>query len=290
MDVLSNYPHQAESFLQSIRPEDRNDVPQHPLDRNLDLYFLNTAEHFTLVLSPSSNEELLTGTASRYLAAGESRQLLPIFEAAHSVMLAVFSAPQNADLTKRHLPFYIDALFGVFPQNISSRQFRLAFKSLLRLTSPPATLALNEPMLSATLLELLHERATNASDVRLPPKDTEMKLDTDPSISLSEQAVYVLTVIDTLAQLPLNLLDEWLPLAADLVNLIADPGMREYCKEHFWHVLVGGEMDPNRSGVCHDWWSTRGGREMLLYGREDGRLDEFTMSGALPDEARDTKL
>jgi hypothetical protein len=290
MDTLSAYPMQVQTFLGSVKPAEMSGVPEHPLDRNLDLFFLNTAEHFTLILTPSSNEELLVAAASRYLAAGESAQLLPIFEAAHSAMLAVFSAPQNAEVTRRHLPFYIAALFGVFPEKVSARQFRLAFRTLLRLTSPPAVLAATEPMLSATLLELLHDRALNASTHPLPPKAAEQKPESDTPVELSEQAVLVLTVIDTLPQLTLDLLDEWLPLAADLVNSIEDDNMREHCKEHFWHALVGGEMDPNRSGVCHDWWSSRGGRELLLFGRDASDEDDARMSGALPDEAREHKL
>ena len=255
MDILAAYPAQSEAFLHVIKSPDVSVIPEHPLDRCLDLFFLNTAEHFTLVLPSQTSEELLVAAAAPYLAAGGNNNLLAIFEAAHSVMLAVFSAPQNAELTTRHLPFYIDALFRVFPQNVSGRQFRLAFKTLLRLTSPPAALAATEPMLSATLLELLHERAVNASPIALPLRANENASPTDPPIPLSEQAVLTLTIIDTFAQLPLDLLDEWLPLAAHLVNRIEDQTMREHCKEHFWHMLVGGEMDPNRSGVCHAWVS-----------------------------------
>ena len=255
MDILAAYPAQAEAFLHAIKSPDVSVIPQHPLDRCLDLFFLNTAEHFTLVLPSQTSEDLLVTAAAPYLAAGGNNNLLAIFEAAHSVMLAVFSAPQNAELTTRHLPFYIDALFRVFPQNLSGRQFRLAFKTLLRLTSPPAALAATEPMLSATLLELLHERANNASPIALPLRANENASSTDPPIPLSEQAVLTLTIIDTFAQLPLDLLDEWLPLAAYLVNQIEDQSMREHCKEHFWHMLVGGEMDPDRSGVCHSWVS-----------------------------------
>lgn len=239
-----------------MKSPDLSVIPQHPLDRYLDLFFLNTAEHFTLVLHSHTSEEVLVAAATPYLAAGGNNNLLAIFEAAHSVMLAVFSAPQNAELTTRHLPFYIDALFRVFPQNLSGRQFRLAFKTLLRLTSPPAMLAATQPMLSATLLELLHERANNASSTPLPLHPNETVSLADPPVLLSEQAVLILTIIDTLAQLPLDLLDEWLPLAAHLVNQIEDHSMREHCKEHFWHILVGGEMDPDRSGVCHAWVST----------------------------------
>lgn len=256
MDILAAYPVQAEALLHAIKSPDPSTIPQHPLDRCLDLFFLNTAEHFTLVLPSQTSEDILVAAAAPYLAAGGNNNLLAIFEAAHSVMLAIFSAPQNAELTTRQLPFYIDSLFRVFPQNLSGRQFRLAFRTLLRLTSPPANLATTEPMLSATLLELLYERATNASPIALPLRANEDPSSSDPPIPLSEQAVLTLTIIDTLAQLPLDLLDEWLPLAAHLVNEIEDQAMREHCKEHFWHNLVGGEMDPNRSGVCHAWVST----------------------------------
>lgn len=289
MDILATHPLQAEAFIQATKSADHSSVPRHPLDRNLDLFFLNTAEHFTLVLTSNLCEELLISAASPYLAAGGNNNLLPLFEAAHSVMLAVFSAPQNAQLTAKHLPFYIEALFNVYPHNLTARQFRLAFKTLLRLTSPPAILAATDPMLSATLLDLLYERAKVASTEPLFPHPSQETSDLPNSRELSEQAVLVLTIIDTLPQLQLDLLNEWLPLAAETVNAIEDNTMREHCKEHFWHVLVGGEMDPNRSGLCQAWWSTEGGRELLLYGREAEADGEAAMSGALPEAGR-TKL
>lgn len=66
-----------------------------------------------MALPPLANEELLIAAATPYLAAGGNNRLLEIFEAAHSVVLAVFSAPQNADITAKHLPFYVDNLFAV---------------------------------------------------------------------------------------------------------------------------------------------------------------------------------
>lgn len=284
MDILAAYPLQAEAFLHAIKPAELGRVPQHPLDRCLDLFFLNTAEHFTLVLPSQATEEVLVAAASPYLAAGGNNNLLPIFEAAHSVMLSAFSVPQNANLTTKHLPFYVDALFKVFPSNLSARQFRLALKTLLRLTSPPSVLATNQPMLAATLLDLVHHRARTASTVPLFPQSTSQDPDSPPEavIELSEQAVLTLTVVDTLAQLSLELLDEWLPITADMINSIEDDLMREHCREHFWHMLVGGEMDPDRSQLCAAWWSTGGGRDLVLFGPEDLEEQKFEMSGALP--------
>ena len=113
IDILSKYPVQAEAFLREIRPAELGRIPQHPLDRCHDLFFLNTAEHFTLVLTPNMNEELLIGAATPYLGIGGDQRLREIFEAAHTVMLAVLAAPQCADMTVKYMPFYVDALFKV---------------------------------------------------------------------------------------------------------------------------------------------------------------------------------
>jgi hypothetical protein len=115
IDLLSQYPHLSVDLLNSVRPTKPDQIPEHPLERCLDLFFLNTAEHFTLFLSPEQNEELLIAAALPYLDAGGDKNLLEIFEAAHSVILAVLAAPQNADLAARHLPFYLNTLFTVKP-------------------------------------------------------------------------------------------------------------------------------------------------------------------------------
>ncbi|KAF1997149.1 hypothetical protein P154DRAFT_579267 [Amniculicola lignicola CBS 123094] len=294
IDILSAYPMHADRFLKSIAPQHLGQIPRHPLDRILDLYFLNTAEHFSLVLSPATNEDLLVASAVPYLAAGQDHNMLPIFEAAHSVMLSVLSAPQSAEVTAKHLPFYIDALFSVFPHNLSPRQFRLAFKTLMRVTAPPSALSATHPDLPATLLELVFHRALNAPTTPLPPDETTLALQGSeaPPPPLSEQAVLALTLIDALPCLPIPLMEEWMPLCADLLNTIEDNMMRESVKARFWEVLVSGEMDPERSGSAVAWWGTRGGREMVLFGRESEREGMKMMSGALPVEGvvRESKL
>lgn len=113
IDILSQYPDLAENFLRSIKPSDIGQIPDHPVERCLDLFFLNTAEHFPLILSSEASEELLLSAAFPYLAAGANSLLLEIFEAAHSLVLVVFAIPHNAELAAKHLPFYIENLFAV---------------------------------------------------------------------------------------------------------------------------------------------------------------------------------
>lgn len=294
IDILSAYPRHADRFLKAIAPQQLGQIPRHSLDRILDLYFLNTAEHFSLVLSPTTNEELLVASAVPYLAAGGNNNMLPIFEAAHSVMLSVLSAPQSAEITAKHLPFYIDALFSVFPQNLSPRQFRLAFRTLMRVTAPPSALSASHPDLPATLLELVFHRALHAPTVALPPDETTLALQGSdaPPPPLSEQAVLALTLLDALPYLTIPLLEEWMPLCAELLNRIDDGMMREAVKARFWEVLISGEMDPERSGAAVAWWTTRRGREMVLFGREGEEDESVMMSGALPAEGtpRESKL
>ena len=281
IDVLSPYPESVESFLKSIRPAEFGRIPRHPLDRYLDLFFFNTAEHFTLVVSLEVNDGLLIAAALPYLATGGNTRLLEMFEAGHSLVLAVMAAPQNADLATKHLPFYIEALLGGFPANLSSRQFRLAFKTVIRITSPPSSLSEAQPLLQSILLEIIHDRAVRASPSPLP----EIRTDKEGP-PLSEQAVLVMTIIDSLCFLNLPVLEEWLPLTAELVAQITDSSMRQRCQERFWESLSSGEMDVERAGLSVAWWTSRGGREMVLFGDEQPTEDEYLMSGALLPESK----
>lgn len=341
VDILSQYADHAENLLKSIKPSELGQIPSHPVERSLDLYFLNVAEHFTSVLSPTSNEEMLIASALPYLASGSDNRLLEIFEAAHSVVLAVFAIPENADVTAKHLPFYIDNLFTVsrvleinamfdfeeqyalirpisldqvFPTNLSPRQFRLAFKTVIQVTGPPSPLANHQPLLASILLDILRDKAIHASTAILPPSgqsatspDTRTQTVPQPgppsappaTPPLSEQAVLVLAMIDSLSSLRIDDLEEWLPLTAELVNLIADPAMRRVCVDRFWEALSSGEMDVERAHCCVVWWSSKGGRELVLFGSEqqdengargDDQGQDVYMSGAVGSRQAESKL
>ena len=113
LDILSKNPVETETFLREICPKVLGTIPEHPHDRCSDLFFLNAAEYLPLNVSSELSEELFLNAATPYLGTGGDARLSEIFEAAHSVFLAVFSAPQNFELTTRRLPSYIDTLFQV---------------------------------------------------------------------------------------------------------------------------------------------------------------------------------
>ncbi|TGO74229.1 hypothetical protein BELL_0298g00100 [Botrytis elliptica] len=282
IDILSNYPLESRELLKAIYPTQAGEIPNNPLQRNHDLFYLNTCEHLTNILSPPDNESLIISVAAPYLNPTAHPGFLEIFEAAHSAVLAVLSAPQNTKLTARFIPTYVDALFNSFPNNLSPRQFRYAFKSLIYITTPPTPLSTAEPMLAETLLEMLHHRATHAPTSPLPQsvytRDTASQQDSQAP--LSEQTYLMLTLLDALPNLPLDALQAWLPISADLLNSIEDNYMRERCKARFWEILESGEMDVERSALCVGWWSTRGGRDQILFGRETQDVGPY-MSGGL---------
>lgn len=280
-DILNQYPEQAESFVSFIKPRDLGKVPAHPLDRNLDLFFLNTAEHLTLTLSAGSNAGLLDA-AFPYIQAHGDPRLGELYEAAHSVVLAVFTAPQNADVVPRNLPVYVETLLQSFPQLLNARQFRLAIKSVVKLAAPPSAIANIMPMMQAIILDLLSHRFTNASEAILPPS---IDIPVEVKKPLSERSVLLLAILDSLSFLPVSLLQEWLFITADLLYKVNDPSQRRGCQQRFWEILSNGEMDVERAAACVYWWSSRGGRELVLHGELPDE-EEYTMSGALQLEGK----
>jgi hypothetical protein len=241
VDILSAYPAHVEELMQSIRPDPINVIPASPVDRASSLYFLNTAEHFALSLPPPMLE-VLVAAAGPYLSTATYPLL---FEAAHSVVLAVLCVSHN---TAALATSYADTLFGAFPRSLSPRQFRLAFKTLLRVMLPPSALAASDPNLVSALLELLRYRAEHASQALITAADAN-------ATPASEQSTLTLAALDVLPLFPRRLLDEWLPLAANLVQRVPAGPTQEECRAKLWQIVSDGELDPDRALVSFAWWS-----------------------------------
>ncbi|KAL8841444.1 MAG: hypothetical protein Q9170_000907, partial [Blastenia crenularia] len=266
IDILSRCPKDAEQFLTEIQPFKSGQIPQHPLDRSMDLYFLNTAEHFAPVLDSKMAAELLILAASPYLNIDGDSRLIGLFEAAHSVMLAVLATPHNGELALSRVEPYFKFLFQAFPQLISPRQFRFAVKQLIQIASPPSFISRQQPILCSIILEVLYARFRNASSQPLPGSPIVENF--GHGAPISEEGVLVLALIDSLPYLPLDILEDWLPIAVRCVHSIQEPTLQHTAIQRFWEVLTNGGMDVDRAALCVTWWGTRGGREILLYGTE----------------------
>ncbi|KAK4248423.1 hypothetical protein C7999DRAFT_31188 [Corynascus novoguineensis] len=314
LDILSRYGPASASFLRSILPQPATAIPPHPLHRTLDLFYLNTAEHLPLNLPPQDCEALIITPATTYLttpppptsssSSSAPSALVPLFEAAHSAVLAALSCPHNAALTTRVVPFYADALFASFPARISPRQFRLAFRTILQILGPPFAASWEQAELGECLLEIVRYRVPTAGREILPSSPASSS-SSDPHATadgskgeaeVSEQSTLVLTLIDALPFLRVEILEEWMTLAAAAVHEIVGERLREGVKRRFWEVLVSGEMDVERAAVAVAWWGTKGGREAVLFGKgiaqsqQGGGEEAFMMSGAIVQEGRESRL
>lgn len=292
LDNVTRSSQACETILTEFRPADGVGLPSNFLQRTLDLFYLNMAEHMPLILSTEAADALIIKPTTAYLSLDGpmTPAVIEIFESAHSAILAVMSCPQHSRLTIDLAPFYIVRLFESFPHQISPRQFRVAFKTVIQIVSPPFPIAALEPQLSETLLEMLLEYTANAATAPLPPSQdsvAEAASEESGEQVQSAQSALVLTLIDALPFLPLPYIEEWLTVAAQSLNKIADPRLREPVKKRLWDILVNGEMDVERSAVGVAWWGTHGGREMVLHG---GIGQVPMMSGAIILDEKTSKL
>ncbi|KAB5558453.1 hypothetical protein GE09DRAFT_113953 [Coniochaeta sp. 2T2.1] len=287
IDILVQYPETCATFLQSIKRPDSGIIPAHPLDRTLDLCYLSFAEHLPLNLPPDACDALIVQPAMSYLthAAPISGRMVELFEAAHSAILAVLSCPHNGDLIIKLAPFYSETLFTSFPTHISPRQFRLAFKTMIQILSPPFPISATHPNFAETLLEMVRFRVTAANPAPLPPSpDAVAQLDSAGPVS--EQSTLVMTLIDSLPFLPLHMVEDWMTWTAESLHEIADPSMRDVARRRYVEILASGEMDVERAAIGVAWWGSKGGMELVL-GRPGGTSEhgQFMMSGAIVDES-----
>jgi hypothetical protein len=284
IDMLAHHAEQAENFVYAIRPAETGLIPVHPADRYLDLFFFNTVEHFAPYLSARVNEEVTLAATMPYLVTGGNRLLMESFEAAHSAALSVLVAPQNAEVAARHLPFYLDVVLNCFPGSLSARQFRLAFKTIVKISSPPSPLSLSQPLFASILLEVISERSRFAS-TSPPLQRASMSQPSSRDIPLSDQAVLIVALIDSLCFIHPTLLQEWLPRTASLVTQVEGAEFQNRCQDLFWEAISNGQMDMERAGLCVAWWNSCGGRDQLVP-RNEAPQHAPVMSGALPMQSR----
>ncbi|KAK8048660.1 peroxin 8 [Apiospora phragmitis] len=271
LDIITRYPDACVRFLQEAQPTapgQPNSPALTPLDQALTLFYLNTAEHLPLSLPTPAAESLVLTLATAHLSA-----VPPSSSAAHAAVLSVLCCPQHAALAIALIPFYIDILLASFPARISPRQFRLAFKTVVQIASPPFPIAASHPLLAETLLEMLHFRAATATTHPLPAEPGPANGDNNVMNGEQQQPLPPVSEQTTL---------DWLTRTAEAMNTVVDPALREVVRSRFWDVLVSGEMDVERAAIGVAWWGIGGGREMVMLNQAAPKRDgEVMMSGAL---------
>ena len=260
IDLLA--PHQIDSiqFLNSIYPPQAGRIPVSSFHRNLDLFYMNVSEHFSLKLPKNLLVKLIAKPATPYLCPPPDIGTAYV-EAAHSTYLMLLAAPNAGPFIDDLMPTYITTLFQVFPERISPAQFKIAFRSLIQYTTSPSPISRTHPELYNTLLELLNDHARHASVEVLdpPPVPTSASVPHQSYVPLSAQAHYLLALLACMPHIPYYEMEEWLDHALEITQSIEDQVMQNHIYERFMDLLLGNEMDSTRAACCHHWWATRSG-------------------------------
>jgi hypothetical protein len=149
----------------------------------------------------------------------------------------------------------------------------------MQVVSPPSPVSAINPQLSEVLVEMVRFKVPTANSAPISmTAEVRSADDIAGPEHISEQSTLVLTLIDSLAVLPLPLVGEWLPIAAEIISLIADPLMRQPATRRLLEILQSGEMDVERSVIAVSWWHSGGGRELVA---GSGTTTPYMMSGAL---------
>lgn len=287
LDLLFASPIHVSQFFSAICPPNRNRdvIPRSPAARTADLYFLNSVEKLTLLLSPQQILATLD-IANPYIshAAGEipapptctTANLNDLIESAYSALLACLAAPQMATHASNLIGVYSQKLLRSFPGALNARQLRFGVRSLVALCSPPSPVAELIPDAAEALLDIIHTVSSTASPALIPPTEAEIAASEKAPTPVSARGVLVLAMIDSLSCLTPGQLVEWLGIVAKAVARL-EGGDRVEGRRRFVEVLESGEMDVDRSRVCVGWWTTGGGRWLL----EGTGEYMYVMSGGL---------
>ena len=287
LDTITLHPAACVDFL-AVTKRIYQSMATDPLDLSMDLFYLQTAEHLPLYLTPDACNTLIVVPATPYLnpAGPISQRMTELFEAAHAAVLSVISCPANQALTADLVQFYIERLFAEFsaaPRHISPRQFRLAFKTMIQILSPPFPLSATHSELAEILMEMVRMRVPDAG-----AGDVVYHHDAPAEAPLSNQSTYVLAMIDALPFLLPVIVEEWLTITAVCVNEIMDARLREVVKQRFCDLMTNGEMDPQRATIALAWWGGKGGSWAVLAGTGPLLAHRHMMSGAIVDDKTDS--
>lgn len=151
---------------------------------------------------------------------------------------------------------------------MSSRQFRMAFKTLARLTAPPAPITTLQPLLLSTLMELVHSRLHSPAHSFPPRQSFPKKTIQSPEIrsSPSEQATYILAMIDAFPFLPEREIEHWMSVTAASLSAVPGEYHKTMCQARFWEMISSGELNPDHAVIAINWWTTKRGREVVMNG------------------------
>ncbi|GAA5978204.1 hypothetical protein JCM11641_001135 [Rhodosporidiobolus odoratus] len=268
-------------------------------------FWMNTVEQVMRDLGDEYVERRVLRGIRPYLDDARYRES---FEAAHSVLLAIFAA--NKRCIVDIAPWYTALLLRTYPSLLSPTQFRLAFSTMvdgvcsagddalawwniqeLLAAAEALPVAASMPSLDpADVAALPSGNTAFAPSAPPPPALPNLSPDTAGSATpLDTRALtlprggYLLALSSLLPSVSLPLLPPLLSILEDLLRAeLPDHDGRSAVVEFVFEV-IGEGMDARKREVGVEWWMERGGelmrgtnlerRERVLVGGEGGRAD-----------------
>ena len=296
LDLLGRAP--AEELVRAvvaIEPDERG--PDHALART---YYLNALEQVVdglpddyvedvalPIAQPCVVHSLDRSDARRVLQDGSDRDA---FEAAHSVMLAIYVAGKR--VADQIAPWYSDLLLGAYPELMSAAQLRIAYTAVIRRASqtndalawllltrlvaaieaiPVATLERLPATRRAHPQPLTTRRPKDAEAPSGRPDDEDADLrdpatgssDTETAALHSARGHLLLVLVDQLAAVNLTLLLPLLDQVRRLIGVEPSEGAARRAIVRTAFERLAGALDAPKRAAGTQWWAEHG-RELEL--------------------------
>ena len=233
MDVLAQNPARCLDLVREIEPSNK-DISD-PMSRARVVYYLNMVEQ-VVSLMPDEQLEAILRLLSPYLSDSDH---VDLFEASHSVVLAIFE--RNQRISKTLAPLYVKIILDTYPIHLSLVQFRLAFKTVVK------SLSAHDDAVAWYSLQRLIET--------IPSLPEDKTMPSDPN-----RPHYIQVLIDQIATVNLVLMET---LMEEIKNHIVDYPLgneerAQLTKALFDRLSSGDEGDYTKRELGVKWWLEEG--------------------------------
>ena len=256
LDILATSPNHCNRVLEELSPP--RHVPLSRMQRTQAIFFFHVAEGLSSHLPPGIDTALISAPAVFFTTRETGIYLnnkhvqtsgLELWESAHVAVLALIA---NTHLTPADIVEpYLNTLLSNYPLLINLSQLIVGFRTLVQVSSPPYLLSASCQDLPSVLMEMMHCRA-----LRLPKTHAEQQ---EQQEEAGARTGCILAMIEALPFMPHDVLPEWLDAVYRLMMTTATTGSDQGQLYHmvdaaFSHAL--SMMDPTRSIICCNWWTT----------------------------------
>lgn len=229
MDVLAQNPAKCLDLVKEVEPSNKN--VSDPMCRARVVYYLNMVEQ-VVSLMPDEQLEAILRLLSPYLSDSNH---VDLFEASHSVVLAIFE--KNQRISKTLAPVYVKIILDAYPIHLSLVQFRLAFKTVVQ------SLSAHDDAIAWYCLQRLIETIPSLPEDKTMPSDPN-----GPH--------YIQVLIDQIATVNLVLMET---LLEEIKNHIVDyprghSERAQLTKALFDRLSSGDEGDYTKRELGVKWW------------------------------------